>query len=309
MRTHFVLALGIALTASAASAAMQLSYVTPDGSTSTIVTASDGATVYWDMVVDTSSASPGRIMGFTDRSGASSETFNYAFGYQFGSGLIDGMDGGEIRSVGKWSISDIVMDPAAMTYTVSRDLTRDTGTATYSMDFTIGLPTVTAGGYATNVNIVDTFFFDANWVGANSDAQVKAVMRLTASADNDEYAIATHNGFTDGAPTDKMIVEATVTGADPQMAAGSTITQTLTYGLHDGAYDTATGVYSSWAGPHLYGSTYIGTTGAWAANPGGAGAERTFTADVDVDINIIPEPATLSLLGLGALALLRRRRR
>ena len=132
-------------------------------------------------------------------------------------------------------------------------------------------------------------------------------MRLTASEGDDEYTIVTHNGVTEGAPANLM-VEATVTGADPQMAAGSTITQALPYNLYDDAYDTATGVYSSWAGPHLLGTTNIDTTGTWVANPGAPGSERTYTAEVDVDINIIPEPATLSLIGLGALALLRRRR-
>jgi len=291
---------------SAAGAAMELSYV-PSGS-NTIVTAADGPTAYWEMVVDTSSTRPGRIMSFIDKSGPSDDTFSYAFAYSFGSGLIDGQDNGEIRASGKWAISNVVMNSTEMTYTLSRQLTRDTGTAIYSMDYTIGLPTVTANGYTTNINIVDSFFFDANWVGANADARVRSVMRLTASDDNDEYSVVTHSGVTDGDPTDKMIVEATVTGTDPRMAAGSTITQTLTYNLHDDAYDAATGIYSTWAGPHLLGTTAIGTTGTWAANPGPAGSDRAYSAEVDVDINIIPEPTTLSLIGFAALAVARRRR-
>jgi len=300
-----IAALGLLVTATAASAAMELSYATSGDNV--IVTAADGPTSYWEMTVDVGSTRPGRIMGFFDKSGASDETFNYAHSYNFGSGMIDGMDAGEMRSSGKWTLSNLVMGATAMTYTLSRTATRDAGTAVYSMDFTIGLPAATAAGYTTNISILDTFAFDAGWTGANADGRIRARARLNASADNDEYAVATHNGVTEGDPA-TLSVQATVTGADPAMAAGSTFTQTLAYTLFDTAYDSAAGTYATMGTPYFGLSTDLGITGAWAGNPGPAGSARTYTAVVDLDIAIVPEPATLGLLGLGALALIRRRK-
>ncbi len=296
----------LAMVATVSQAAITLSYST--SGTNVIVTAAEGATTYWEMIVDKTSTRPGRITSFIDKSGASSDTFNYAHRYGLGAGMLDPMDSGEMRRGGKWTLSNWSETASALTYTLSRDLTKDSGTATYSMDFTINIPTVTSQGYDTNIHVDNSWFFDANWVGANGESRAKAVMQLYATADDDEYTSVTHNGVTQGAPAN-LSVEATVTAADADMAEGSTFTQTLTYNAFDSAYDTATGTYATQSSRYFKGYTDIGTTGAWAGNPGAAGSDRTFTADVDLDISIVPEPATMSLLAIGGIGVLLRRKR
>lgn len=305
IRTFTVLVALCVIGLSGAQAAMELTYSTSGDLT--IITAADGPTTYYEMQVQTSGPRVGRIKSFIDLSGASSETWNYAHNYSFGAGLIDPMDAGTIRDNGKYTISDIVAAATQMSYRLTEVKTRDAGTATYSIDITIGLPTVTAAGYDLNIHTVDTIVFDALWDGNNADGRVRARMRLDASADNDEYTFVAHNGVTEG-PPDVLSVEATVTGANPDMATGSTFTQTLTYGLFDGAYDKAAGVYAVQSTPYAETQTDLGITGTYAGNPGDPGAERTYSATVDYDISIIPEPATLGLLALGGAALLRRRR-
>ncbi len=295
----------LAAIAVSAVAAPVLSYETSGDNL--VVTAADGGNQYWSMTVDVGSTKPGRIMGFYDLSGSSSSTYNYGHDYSFGSGMLDPVDNGDMRSGGKWAISGVNQGSSSLTFTLSRDAVKDTGTATYSMQWTISAPTVTAGGYATNIHVDNFWQFDANWVGANGEVRARSLMRLNA-ANGDEFTYTTHNGVAAGDPAELHVI-ATVSGTNSDMAAGSTFAQKLTYGLHDSAYDAATGKFTTFSTPVFQGFVDLGASGNWAGNPGGAGSERLFSNAIDLDISVIPEPATMSLLGMGLVGLIIRRRR
>jgi len=285
------------------------------------ITAKDGDTMYWELVLDESSANwsrgPGRIREFYDKRGAddySDPTSNYVHRYA-DPGLYQTMFGLNNTSGIVYTAGSKTDGATSYTFTVSKGVGGDPGLEQTSV-VTINAPTP-AGTIFTSTN---------TWYN-NSDAQVNYCC---------QYCQSWLHAETDGAGGYTDIWEMTETPiAGPSPSQGDLIGRATVKdnddakaeGFLPGLYFelSSNDVWNSPYGANLdtpyyatHGQEYFriqssktvthnsadGGTGHGPLAPGATAVRST-----SLEINIVPEPATMALLGLGLIGLVVGRKR
>lgn len=309
MRIAIVTLLCLTLLTASSNAATALSYETVGNNL--MVTAADGSNQFWSMAFDVGSDRQGRLMGFYDLSGSSDPAYNYGHAYNLGAGMFDPLDAGNQRLTNRWFVSDIVQGASALTFTVTRTINQATtgGTAVISQYWTVGAPTVTASGYASNITVINNFFYDALYSEPTSakGSAISAPQLRLASTSGDEYAFTTVQNLAEKYQTATL----TVTGEDERTSEGSTFMMTSLWNASVGTYKSLTTGYGVQSTNYAFGHMENDISGLTRGAAGLAGVDRTYTSTTMLDINMIaiPEPTTMALMGVGLAGLIIRRRR